>query len=121
MARCVGLLKALVKCLNRALEWVLNWIERHAVIFTIAGLIVIAALVLKQSDLSHKNCYGLTQLAQINKRFIAQQEAQTQALLAKGITFGIPASELPFLIEQNKQNEAYFLNELHDLAQRNCK
>lgn len=59
-------------------------------------------------------------LAELNKDFVKRQDAQTQGLLDKGITFGIPKAELPKLIAESKASSATQLREYDELAAINC-
>lgn len=60
-------------------------------------------------------------LAVINKKHVQRQDAQTQALLGKGVTFGIPKIELPRLLQESKENAYEDQSEYDAIAKANCE
>lgn len=66
------------------------------------------------------NCKGVKGLAHIQRALVERQAAQTALILKKGVTFGIPAAQLPKLIAEGKASQDRFLAELDDLARRSC-
>lgn len=76
--------------------------------------------IVRTSNVAHRNCVDITALAKINRGFVEGQAAQTNALLSKGFTFGIPKDQLPALIARNTMLQHQFLGELDELARNNC-
>lgn len=66
------------------------------------------------------NCRNIATLAKVERAFINRQEAQTQALLTSGVTFGIPKAQLPKLIDASRKSQALFLRDLDALTLSSC-
>jgi hypothetical protein len=86
----------------------------------LTGTIIGVLALTETSTLGEANCHNIGTLASIERRYIGRQEAQTQAILAKGATFGISKEELPILIAASRASTARFLIELETLTHSNC-
>jgi hypothetical protein len=96
-------------------------LRRLALLGALVGWALSSAYLAYQArEMGHKNCRSIGGLSAIEARFIDRQEAQTRALLAHGITFGIPKAALPLLLQQSRESQATFLRDLHDLAANSC-
>lgn len=78
------------------------------------------ALAVGNRKLTLSNCHAIGGLAAVERSFIERQEAQTVNLLKAGITFGIPADQLPGLIAASEHSQALFLKQLDAVAEQTC-
>jgi len=72
------------------------------------------------AQLARHNCANLKSLAGIERIFIERQQQQTQALLERGLTFGIPKEQLPALVKANEESQREFLEAFDALSLTNC-
>lgn len=102
-----------------------------AALVLIGFSIINTVLILKGQDENSKranetraiavnNCRNIGTLAKVERAFITRQETQTQALLASGVTFGIPKEQLPKLLDASRKSQALFLAELDSLTVASC-
>ncbi len=98
----------------------LGWLEHHAVVFVLVGLVGLGYVTIEQRHQSHTTCTNGKTLASIERRLVVAQEVQTAALLREGVTFGISRAELPKLLTQSRRTQAQFLSDLDQLATVGC-
>jgi hypothetical protein len=76
---------------------------------------VIAAFTLACGSFTYSILKGTSDRAKLchaERGFIERQESQSRQLIARGLTFGIPRSQIPALLKQSEESEHRFLEDL---------
>ena len=105
----------------------INWIEKHAVLWVVLGLVGLALLGIKITSQANEiarigasSCADVTLLARISADTLNAQIAQSTALLPQISFPGLTHKQLEELAAQKEQKEREHLYDLEAVAHNSC-